>query len=126
MSIELLPSAEPATIKGLQFAAEGNLMATVEQKPAGVHTRPKTKVFKNFIGGEWVESRTGRTFENLNPADTREVVGILMQKTSNCPVGRKRNSMTGLNTASQPDGVIDEPSHDERRSCAHGPDRKST
>src|SRR3954463_14093720 len=34
------------------------------------------KVYKNFIGGEWVESRTGRTFENLNPADTRDVVGI--------------------------------------------------
>src|SRR3954454_1177054 len=34
------------------------------------------KVYKNLIGGEWVESRTGRTFENLNPADTRDVVGI--------------------------------------------------
>jgi alpha-ketoglutaric semialdehyde dehydrogenase len=34
------------------------------------------KVYKNFIGGEWVESRTGRTFENQNPADTRDVVGI--------------------------------------------------
>ena len=54
-------------------------MATMEQKPAGVHTGPKTKVFKNFIGGEWVESRTGRTFENLNPADTREVVGIFQK-----------------------------------------------
>ena len=54
-------------------------MATMEQKPAGVHTGAKTKVFKNFIGGEWVESRTGRTFENLNPADTREVVGIFQK-----------------------------------------------
>src|SRR3954451_20312443 len=34
------------------------------------------KVYKNYIGGEWVESRTGKTFENLNPADTRDVVGI--------------------------------------------------
>src|SRR5882757_6157927 len=34
------------------------------------------KVYKNYIGGEWVESRTGQTFENLNPADTRDVVGI--------------------------------------------------
>src|ERR1035437_9201431 len=74
----LLPSP-PFTIKGLQFAAEGNLMATMEQKPAGVPPAAKTKVFKNFIGGEWVESRTGRTFENLNPADTREVVGIFQK-----------------------------------------------
>ncbi|MCU1307651.1 MAG: Aldehyde dehydrogenase [Acidobacteriaceae bacterium] len=34
------------------------------------------KVYKNYIGGEWVESRTGKTFENLNPADNRDVVGI--------------------------------------------------
>src|SRR3954462_8223250 len=34
------------------------------------------KVYKNLIGGEWVESRSGKTFENLNPADTRDVVGV--------------------------------------------------
>ena len=37
---------------------------------------PSTKVFKNFIGGEWVEARSGKTFENINPADTRDVVGL--------------------------------------------------
>ncbi len=26
-----------------------------------------TKVYKNFIDGEWVESSTGETFENRNP-----------------------------------------------------------
>ena len=35
-----------------------------------------TKVVKNFIDGEWVESSTGETFENRNPADTRDLVGI--------------------------------------------------
>jgi len=29
----------------------------------------------NFIGGEWVEAVGGRTFESVNPADTRDVVG---------------------------------------------------
>src|SRR6266699_898743 len=38
-----------------------------------------TKVFKNFIDGEWVESETGETFENRNPADTRDVVGIFQK-----------------------------------------------
>ena len=38
-----------------------------------------TKVFKNFIDGEWVASSTGETFENRNPADTREVVGIFQK-----------------------------------------------
>jgi acyl-CoA reductase-like NAD-dependent aldehyde dehydrogenase len=33
-------------------------------------------VYRNFIDGEWVEPSTGETFENRNPADTRDVVGI--------------------------------------------------
>ena len=32
--------------------------------------------FKNFIGGQWVNARSGATFENRNPADTDEVVGL--------------------------------------------------
>jgi alpha-ketoglutaric semialdehyde dehydrogenase len=36
----------------------------------------QAKIYKNLIGGEWVESRTGKTFENQNPADTRDIVGI--------------------------------------------------
>jgi aldehyde dehydrogenase (NAD+) len=39
----------------------------------------KTRVFKNFIDGEWVESVSGRTFEDRNPADTREVVAIFQR-----------------------------------------------
>jgi alpha-ketoglutaric semialdehyde dehydrogenase len=31
--------------------------------------------FQLFIGGEWVESTTGQTFESRNPADTRDVIG---------------------------------------------------
>jgi acyl-CoA reductase-like NAD-dependent aldehyde dehydrogenase len=34
------------------------------------------RTYKNLIGGQWVAARSGKTFENLNPADTREVVGI--------------------------------------------------
>jgi acyl-CoA reductase-like NAD-dependent aldehyde dehydrogenase len=35
--------------------------------------------YLNFIDGEWRASRTGRTFENINPADTRDVVGLLQE-----------------------------------------------
>ena len=35
-----------------------------------------SKVYKNLIGGEWVESRSGQTFENQNPANTKDIVGI--------------------------------------------------
>jgi alpha-ketoglutaric semialdehyde dehydrogenase len=46
--------------------------------PATLDHTP-TKVLKNFIDGEWVESSTGETFENRNPADTRDVVGIFQR-----------------------------------------------
>jgi aldehyde dehydrogenase (NAD+) len=48
--------------------------------PATLSTS-QTRVFKNFIDGEWVEASTGETFENRNPADTRDLVGIF-QKSS--------------------------------------------
>src|SRR5580704_13115619 len=34
------------------------------------------KTFKNFINGEWIDSHTARTFENRNPANTSELLGI--------------------------------------------------
>ena len=37
------------------------------------------KVYKNFINGEWVESQSGRTFENLNPANRHELIGIFQK-----------------------------------------------
>jgi alpha-ketoglutaric semialdehyde dehydrogenase len=33
------------------------------------------KLYKNLIGGEWVASRNGKTFLNVNPADSDDVVG---------------------------------------------------
>ncbi len=32
-------------------------------------------IYKNFIGGVWMESVTGKTFESHNPAHTGQVVG---------------------------------------------------
>lgn len=37
------------------------------------------KVFKNYINGKWVESRSGKTFENVNPANTGEVLGLFQK-----------------------------------------------
>ena len=47
--------------------------------PTIMGTAARTKVYKNFIDGEWVEASTGQTFENRNPADTRDVVGIFQR-----------------------------------------------
>jgi len=34
-----------------------------------------TDTFRNYIAGKWVESKSGKTFPNINPANTTEVVG---------------------------------------------------
>ena len=39
-------------------------------------TSAVTRIHKNFINGEWVEARGGRTFENRNPANSSELIGI--------------------------------------------------
>ncbi len=40
------------------------------------------RVYKNFINGEWVEARGGKAFENRNPANTDELVGMFPASTS--------------------------------------------
>src|SRR5882724_6587989 len=47
--------------------------------PTLLGTATRTKTYKNFIDGEWVEASTGDTFEDRNPADTRDVVGIFQK-----------------------------------------------
>ena len=38
--------------------------------------------FLNYIGGEWVASRTGQSFPNVNPANVDEVVGLFQASTA--------------------------------------------
>ncbi len=40
------------------------------------------RVFKNFINGEWVESRSGKAIEDRNPANRDELVGIFPASNS--------------------------------------------
>jgi len=44
-------------------------------KEAKNSTKSKTATYQNYIGGEWVKSSSGEWFENVNPADTSDVVG---------------------------------------------------
>src|ERR1700692_5107316 len=44
-------------------------------------TSAVTRSHKNFINGEWLEARHGSTFENRNPANTKELVGIFPSST---------------------------------------------
>src|SRR4029077_16298493 len=68
------------------FRAQGDvIMATDTLATPADLSSTQTRVFKNFIDGEWVESSTGETFENRNPADTRDLVGIF-QKSNKADV----------------------------------------
>ncbi len=40
------------------------------------------RIFRNFINGEWVESRSGRAYENRNPANTDELIGMFASSTA--------------------------------------------
>ncbi|HVF54701.1 MAG TPA: aldehyde dehydrogenase family protein [Pyrinomonadaceae bacterium] len=46
-----------------------------KQGRANNSTRASVKTYSNYINGEWVASAGGETFENVNPANTRDVVG---------------------------------------------------
>ncbi|MGI8545581.1 MAG: aldehyde dehydrogenase family protein, partial [Aridibacter sp.] len=37
--------------------------------------------YNNYIGGEWVESSSGEFFENINPADKNDIVGLFPKST---------------------------------------------
>jgi alpha-ketoglutaric semialdehyde dehydrogenase len=45
-------------------------------------TSAVSRIHKNYINGEWVEARLGGTFENRNPADYTELIGIFPSSTS--------------------------------------------
>jgi aldehyde dehydrogenase (NAD+) len=38
--------------------------------------------FANSIGGEWTKSRSGKTFDDVNPADTRDIVARFQASTA--------------------------------------------
>ncbi|MBD3233557.1 MAG: aldehyde dehydrogenase family protein [candidate division Zixibacteria bacterium] len=40
------------------------------------------KVYKNYINGEWVDSVSGATYENRNPADNRELIGLFQKSNA--------------------------------------------
>src|ERR1700693_2089237 len=45
-------------------------------------TAAAPRVYKNFINGEWVDSRSSNAYENRNPANTDELVGLFVSSSS--------------------------------------------
>ncbi len=50
-------------------------MAKAKQAKIKNSSKSTTKAYHNFIGGEWVKAASGEWFDNLNPADTTDIVG---------------------------------------------------
>ena len=42
----------------------------------------KVQTYSNFIDGEWVPSRTGKLFENRNPADQDDLIGVFQESST--------------------------------------------
>ena len=50
-------------------------MAQAKQAKSNGRTKSSVKKYFNYIGGEWVKSASGEWFDNVNPADTTDIVG---------------------------------------------------
>ncbi|MGH9902076.1 MAG: aldehyde dehydrogenase family protein, partial [Pyrinomonadaceae bacterium] len=77
--------------KALGKSGRKNGRATV---PAGPRTSVKT--YYNYIDGKWAPAAGGETFENVNPADTRDVIGRFALSTKedvNRAVDAARNAL---------------------------------
>jgi acyl-CoA reductase-like NAD-dependent aldehyde dehydrogenase len=62
--------------------AKNALVKSSRKTNARNASRTSAKTYANYIGGKWVPSRTGEFFENLNPADTSDVIGRFPRSTS--------------------------------------------
>ena len=57
-------------------------LSKANSKQSGRSPRTSAKTYHNYIGGKWLSSKSGETFENINPADTRDVIGRFPRSTS--------------------------------------------
>ncbi|MDM7922885.1 MAG: aldehyde dehydrogenase family protein, partial [Pyrinomonadaceae bacterium] len=72
-------------------------MAQAKQAKAKRASKPSTKTYHNYIGGEWVKSSSGEWFNNVNPADTSDIVGRFPKSNAddvNAAVAAAKNAAT--------------------------------
>src|SRR6185369_13311552 len=61
--------------------------------------------YRNFIGGKWVESSSSRTAQNINPANTDDILGMIRQATreeARAAVDAAANAFRGWRTTPAP------------------------
>jgi alpha-ketoglutaric semialdehyde dehydrogenase len=66
----------------------GHLLSPVKNKNGERDKEAKmSKVYKNYINGKWQVSNSGETFENINPSNTKQVLGRF-QKSNKTDVNK--------------------------------------
>ena len=50
------------------------------------------RTYQNFIGGEWAAAKSGQSYRNVNPADTREVA-------AEYPASAKEDTVAAIDAA---------------------------
>jgi len=67
--------------------------------------RSSVKTYHNYINGKWVASESGEMFENINPADTRDIVGRFPLSTNDdiyAAVNAAQNAFDGWRNTPAP------------------------
>src|SRR5256886_8485296 len=62
--------------------AKKALVRNSSKKHSQRSARASVKTYNNYIGGKWIQSESGEVFENINPADTHDVIGRFPLSTS--------------------------------------------
>src|SRR6266508_1533946 len=62
--------------------AKKTLAKNSSKKHSRAPARASVKTYSNYIGGKWVQSESGEVFENINPANTEDVIGRFPLSTS--------------------------------------------
>ncbi len=72
-------------------------MAKAKEAKKSAKKTTKQATYYNYIGGEWIKSASGEWFENINPADTSDVIGRFPRSNAedvNAAVEAAKNSAT--------------------------------
>jgi acyl-CoA reductase-like NAD-dependent aldehyde dehydrogenase len=57
------------------------MTATIDNETKSEKTLRETREYRNYINGEWVATKAGKTFENRNPARLDDLVGTFQDST---------------------------------------------
>jgi acyl-CoA reductase-like NAD-dependent aldehyde dehydrogenase len=85
--------------------AKKSLAKTTSKSHSRASTRPSAKTYQNYIGGKWMPSESGEVFENINPADTQDVIGrfpLSTAKDVNAAVNAAREAFDGWRNTPAP------------------------